>query len=160
MSMWLANPRLQEFLRYSVVGFSSTVIDFAVLALLTNVWSWHPLAANPISFVLGVTNGFIWNRHWTFRSARHDEPVGQYVRFVLVNLGGVLIDQAVLAVALQAAPGMGLSMNLAKWGGKIVAIPFVVAWNFTANVRWTFRRRRPLAEREPAGVTAGDPGRH
>jgi putative flippase GtrA len=157
MSMWLANPRLQEFLRYSVVGFSSTVIDFGVLALLTNVWSWHPLAANPISFVMGVTNGFIWNRYWTFRGARHDEPVGQYVRFVLVNLGGVLIDQSILAGALAWGPGAGLTLNVAKWGGKVAAIPFVVAWNFTANVRWTFRRRRPsVPEREVATVTATD----
>jgi len=157
MSMLLAHPRIQEFLRYSVVGFSSTVIDFGVLALLTNLWSWQPLAANPISFVMGVTNGFVWNRYWTFRGARHDEPVGQYARFVIVNLGGVLIDQSILALALALGPGVGLSPNLAKWGGKVAAIPFVVAWNFTANVRWTFRRRDPdVSDRET--TAAGVPG--
>jgi putative flippase GtrA len=142
MHLFANNPRFWEFVRHSVVGFSSTVIDFATLALLTTLWTWPPLAANPVSFSLGVTNGFYWNRHWTFQGARHEEPVGQYVRFVLVNLGGVLIDQAVLAGALALGPDAGLTAELSKWAGKVAAIPFVVTWNFTANSYWTFRRRR------------------
>jgi dolichol-phosphate mannosyltransferase len=152
---WLEHPRFREFFRYSVVGSSSTAIDFGLLALLTDFWSWHPLAANPVSFVMGVTNGFIWNRRWTFRAARHDEPVAQYVRFVLVNLGGVAIDQAILAIALAVGSGSGLTLNLSTWAGKLAAIPFVVVWNFTANSRWTFKpRETPRTEGEPATARA------
>lgn len=150
------NPRFWEFVRYSIVGASSTAIDFGVLALLTDVGTWHPLAANPIAFLLGLTNGFFWNRHWTFKHAKEQEPAAQYVRFALVNLGGVLIDQAILAAALWLGPEMGFPPDLAKWAGKVAAIPFVVVWNFTANSRWTFRplpaapdRERPVPETGP-----------
>ena len=133
--------RLGEFFRYAVVGLSSTVIDFGIFALLTDIGSWSPLAANPISFTLGVTNGFYWNRHWTFAGATREAPLGQYVRFVLVNLVGVLIDQSILAAALALGPIAGLETSLAKWAGKVLSIPFVAAWNFTANARWTFGAR-------------------
>jgi putative flippase GtrA len=152
-----SHPRYWEFLRYSVVGFSSTVIDFGIFALLTDGYGWRPLSANPISFLLGVTNGFIWNRYWTFKGAAHQEPVSQYVRFVLVNLGGVLIDQAVLATALGVGPLLGLSSQMSKWVGKVVAIPFVVAWNFSANVRWTFHRRHLSADGEVPIAPSIDP---
>lgn len=135
--------RLPEFLRYSIVGLSSTAIDFGVLALLTDVGTWHPLAANPIAFALGVTNGFFWNRHWTFTGAARAEPVGQYMKFVLVQLVGVLIDQAILAAALVVGPDASLTPDQSKWAGKVASIPFVVAWNYTANARWTFAAREP-----------------
>jgi putative flippase GtrA len=134
-----------EFVRYSVVGTSSTVLEYGLLWVLTDVCGWHPLIANPLAFLVGVTNGFVWNRHWTFHGARREEPVGQYVRFVLVNIGGMAIDEAILAIALAMGPMVGLTAEVSKWTGKIVAIPFIVIWNFTANSRWTFRRRHELA---------------
>ena len=136
-----SGSRLREFFRYAVVGLSSTVIDFGIFALLTDIGSWTPLSANPVSFTLGVTNGFYWNRHWTFPRSRREAALGHYARFVLVNRAGVLIDQSVLALALALGPMAGLDPRTAKWTGKVLSIPFVAAWNFTVNARWTFRSR-------------------
>lgn len=138
--------RLGRFLRFCVVGVSSTAIDFGVLAALTDGLGWHPLLANPLSFTLGVTNGFYWNRRWTFSEARDQEPVGQYARFFLVNVVGLLIDQAVLAVAVTLGPRLGMDARLSKWVGKIASAPLVVAWNFAAHSIWTFRKRRANGE--------------
>ena len=136
--------RLFKFVRFCVVGASSTTIDLGLLAALTNGLGWHPLLANPLSFGLGVTNGFYWNRRWTFSEARNEEPVGQYARFVAVNGIGLLLDQAVLATVMFLGPPAGWSDDLSKWVGKIASMPLVVAWNYTAHSLWTFRKRQRL----------------
>jgi putative flippase GtrA len=134
---------LVKFVRYALVGLSSTILDFGLLALLTDGAGWKPLAANPVCFALGVTNSFYWNRHWTFPEASHRRPLGQYARFVLVNLIGVSLNQAVLAAALILGPQAGLDPAWCKWGGKVVAVPVGGLWNFAANARWTFRPLGP-----------------
>jgi putative flippase GtrA len=136
--------RLLRFVRFCVVGASSTTIDFGLLAALTNGLGWHPLLANPLSFGLGVTNGFYWNRRWTFPEARQEEPVGQYGRFVVVNGIGLLLDQAVLATVMALGPAAGWSDDPSKWAGKIASMPLVVVWNYTAHSLWTFKRRPRL----------------
>ena len=141
MARTLPREGLSQFLRYAVVGASSTALDFGTLWLLTDGAGWGPLAANPLCFLLGVTNGFYWNRRWTFRGAKDQEPRRQYVRFLLVNLAGLLIDQAVLATALTLGTQLGLSGDHSKWGGKVLSLPLVVAWNYTANARWAFGGR-------------------
>lgn len=142
------SPRLHagraRFVRFCIVGASSTAIDLGLLALLTQAAGWHPLAASPVSYGVGVTNGWFWNRHWTFPKARRGKAGGQYGRFVLVNLVGVLIDQAVVAGALVWGPRLGLSSGWEPYAGKLASIPLAVAWNFAANTRWTFAER-PLS---------------
>lgn len=128
-----------RFLRFCVVGASSVAVDFGTLALLTGGAGWPPLAANPISFTLGVTNGFYWNRRWTFSEpGRATVPAHRYGRFVLVNLVGAGLDQGFLALALALAPSIGLDDEPAKWAGKLAGIPASVAWNYIVNSRWTF----------------------
>jgi putative flippase GtrA len=134
---------LVKFVRYALVGLSSTLLDFGLLAALTDGAGWKPLAANPVCFALGVTNSFVWNRRWTFPEAGDREPLGQYARFVLVNLIGVSINQGVLAAALFFGPQAGLDAAWCKWGGKVVALPVGGLWNFAANARWTFKPSRP-----------------
>lgn len=132
----------QRFLRFCCVGLSSTLVDFGTLAYLTSVAGWPPLTANPLAFVLGTANGFYWNRRWTFGEATAtsvEKPLAQYLRFVAVNGVGALLDQGALALALYL--DVGVAGVGPKWVGKVVAIPLVVAWNYQANARWTFRSR-------------------
>ena len=114
------------------MGTSSTAIDFGLLALLTDFWTWHPLAANPIAFILGLTNGFIWNRHWTFR--RDKGHVGiQGARFLVVSVLALVAN----LVVLQTLVHVGVGKILAQ----AIAIVLVTPVNFVGNKLWTFRMR-------------------
>src|SRR5437764_15459380 len=108
---------VRQFLKFCAVGGMSTVIDFGVFALLDRVVhlpehflrllagnaAWHAFAerhhvgiliAATISFSLAVTNGFYFNRRWTFAHVVGGDPRRQYVQFVLVNIVGLLLNLA------------------------------------------------------------------
>ena len=144
-----------RFLKFAVVGTLGTMIDFGVLNLLILTFGSSKGLAKTCSFTVAVINSFIWNRLWTFREAR-DRPIGPLlVQFVLVSVGGLLLNQfiflsldawmlgeaGVLAAPMSAfALGIGLThYKLAYNLSNAVATIIVLFWNFGANRLWTFR---------------------
>ena len=59
-----------ELLKFSVVGLSGYVVNLAVYVSLLKGAGLHYLPAAVCSFVVAVTNNYLWNRLWTFRSSR------------------------------------------------------------------------------------------
>jgi putative flippase GtrA len=131
---------VRRFLRFAVVGASSTLLDMGIFTGIVNGFGWQTGAlrvlANTISFTIGVTNGFIWNRLWAFGATEGHAPT-QYARFFLVNLVGWALDTAIVLLAFAVAS----HLVPAKWlpvVAKAVAIPPVALWNFIAHSLWTF----------------------
>lgn len=126
----LTFPGLRQFLKFSLVGASGAVIDLGVLYLLVQFfWVWY-IAAATISFLLAVTNNFLWNKFWTFSdsSRRYGR---QYTQFLVVSAVGLGLNNGILFLLVE---GLGLWYIWAK----VFAIAIVLAWNFTANKYWTF----------------------
>jgi putative flippase GtrA len=59
-----------ELLKFSVVGLSGYIVNLAVYVALLKAAGLHYLPARSCSFVVAVTNNYLWNRLWTFRSSR------------------------------------------------------------------------------------------
>jgi putative flippase GtrA len=139
----LNHPTFHRFLRFAVVGASSTAIDLGLFYLLVTEAGWQSdglrAAAKSISFALGVTNGFLWNRWWTFRAGEGHAPT-QYVKFVLVNLIGLGLDLLIVQTAFAVGRAWLPLKPLTLLAG-LLAIPPVALWNFTAHSLWTFARK-------------------
>ena len=147
---------VRQFVKFLIVGASSTVIDFAIYLLLieglhlqTYVGNEEQarLIAQSISFSIAVTNGFIWNNKWTFQSSGMGGAKKRYVKFMLTNLVGLSLNLTILHfVAKHAVPGALSSLlhhylhDPEGFIGKVVATAVVVFWNFTASKLWTFKR--------------------
>lgn len=138
-----------QFLKFLVVGVFNTVIDFAVLNVLSYATSVYAgsgiIGLNIVSFLAAVTNSYFWNKFWTFR---HGLPVGarEYSKFMAVNLGGAVINSGIVYVITTIAEPVGgvhpqLWLNIAK----IVALPVSTIWNFLGAKRFIFRHRLPAA---------------
>jgi putative flippase GtrA len=156
VSLASANSKeITRFLKFATVGMLGTVIDFGGLNLLILIFGFSKVLANTCSFTVAVLSNFVWNRLWTFREAR-DRPIApQLVQFVLVNIGGLLLNQVIFLsldawvlgeAGLLAAPMATLALNvglahykLAYNLSKAVATIIVLFWNFGANRLWTFR---------------------
>ena len=102
-----------QLAKFCAVGVSGYAVNLAVYATLLAVDVNYLLAA-VCSFLVAVTNNYVWNRAWTFRRQR-GHLVFQGFRFLLVSM-----------VALAA---------------NLVFLS-VTPWNFVANKLWSFRRRR------------------
>jgi len=149
------SKEITRFLKFSVVGTLGAVIDFGTLNLLILVFGFSKVLANTCSFTIAVFSNFIWNRLWTFPEARDRPIIPQLGQFFLVNIGGLLLNQAIFlsldawvlgeAGALAAPTAtLALSIGLAHYKlaynlSKAVATIIVLFWNFGANRLWTFR---------------------
>lgn len=121
-----------QLAKFCTVGASGYVVNLAVYATLLAV-DVHYLVAAVCSFLVAVTNNYLWNRLWTFRHQR-GHLVFQGVRFLVVStiaLGANLVFLSVL-----------VALGMPKLPAQAIAIALVTPWNFVANKLWSFRRRR------------------
>jgi putative flippase GtrA len=119
-----------ELLKFSVVGLSGYIVNLAVYVSLLKAAGLHYLPAAVCSFVVAVTNNYLWNRLWTFRSSR-GHVYYQGMRFLVVSLAALGLNLAILRVLV----GLGTDKILAQ----AVAIVLVTPFSFSANKLWSFR---------------------
>jgi len=136
---------VRQLVKFSLVGASSTLLDKGTLYLLVSrivpFIPWWVSAS--ISFGLGVTNSFLWNRNWTFRAREHASAQAQYGRFLATNLIGLCLNLVMTKVLLVAVTG-----ELRHVGenppptdvliASLLAVPCVTLWNFAASKYWAF----------------------
>lgn len=153
---------VRQFVKFCIVGASSTVISFGVFNFLYLKYAFPLVPAVTIAFLLAVMNGFMWNRHWTFKESKHKAAHEQYVKFLAVNVVGWFLNTSivVLIVAHYTSGGHGIfgdqqqflkvvwaivagqHSGFNKWlvnGALAAATCVVVFWNFFANRLWTFK---------------------
>ena len=121
-----------QLAKFCAVGATGYIVNLAVYATLLAV-GLHFLAAAVCSFLVAVTNNYIWNRLWTFRHQR-GHLVFQGFRFLAVSTIALGANLAFLSVLV--------AIGVPKLPAQAVAIGLVTPWNFVANKLWSFRRRR------------------
>jgi putative flippase GtrA len=121
-----------QLAKFCTVGASGYVINLAVFSALVLGAGWHHLLAATISFLVAVTNNYLWNRVWTFRGQR-GHVAYQGIRFLIVAVCALAANLVILEVLI----GIGLP----KVPAQAIAIILVTPLNFVGNKLWSFRRR-------------------
>lgn len=133
-----AQPRfLKQFIKFSLVGASGSVVDFGTLVTLKEFLGFNLYVANTISFTAAVCNNFLWNSLWTFRGAYTGRKRRRFLPFVLVSVIGLGLNQSILFVFHEYT-----GLEAYQYGylvAKAIATIAVMLWNFLANKYWTFR---------------------
>jgi putative flippase GtrA len=120
-----------QLAKFCTVGASGYAVNLGVFSALVLGSGFHYRIAAVCSFLVAVTNNYVWNRVWTFRGQRGHFAY-QGMRFLVV---ATLALGANLAV-LEALIALGLPEVLAQ----AVAIVLVTPLNFVGNKLWSFRR--------------------
>jgi putative flippase GtrA len=121
-----------QLAKFCAVGATGYVINLGVYWLLINA-GVHYLLAAICSFLVAVTNNYIWNRQWTFRGQR-GHVGAQGARFLVVSLLALGANLLCLHVLI----GFGLGKLVAQ----AIAIVIVTPVNFIGNKLWSFRVHR------------------
>ncbi len=111
------------------MGASGYVINLTVYALLFKGFGLQYLAAAACSFLVAVTNNYVWNRLWTFRGRRGNVAY-QGMRFLVVSLIALSANLIFLRLLVELAVG--------KIAAQAVAIILVTPLNFAGNKLWSF----------------------
>lgn len=124
------NALIVKFLKFCVVGFSGTAVDFGVTWLCKEKFGWNKYVSNSIGFILAATNNYVWNRLWTFQSTNSQIHI-EYGKFLLVSVIGLAINNLVIYL-------LHGKLKLNFYLSKIFAIGVVMMWNFIMNYLFTF----------------------
>ncbi|MBA3734128.1 MAG: GtrA family protein [Actinobacteria bacterium] len=122
----------EQLAKFCLVGALGYVVNLLVyVALLDGAGLQYRLAATG-SFLVAVTNNYLWNRLWTFRHDRgHFGRQG--LRFLVVSVIVYLGNLAILTVLVV--------LGLGEIVSQAVAIVLVTPANFVGNKLWSFRRK-------------------
>lgn len=141
------NRERVRFIKFATVGALGAVIDFAVMNLMTHLFSLRLVFAGSISFLCAVLSNFTLNRYWTYPDSRSRHFLHQLGMFFLVNAAGIAIRIPILhyieppmADLVQSVTHVTLASAhiLAKNATLAFAIAIVMIWNFFINRYWTY----------------------
>lgn len=123
-----------KFLTYVIVGGICTVLNLAVLWLLTSVLGLHYLVSTLISFFTLTPIGFWLQKLVTFRTPRAAASV-EWPRY-FATMGSSLVANLGLMYVLVSVLGL--------WylAASLIVIVLLLATNFLLNDRWSFALRR------------------
>jgi dolichol-phosphate mannosyltransferase len=123
----------EQLVKFCVVGATGYVVNLAVYTLLLKGAGFHYVPAAIGSFLVAVTNNYLWNRLWTFRHQR-GHLVLQGARFLVVSTLALGANLVVLHLLVSAGLGEVVA--------QAIAIVLVTPVNFIGNKLWSFRHRR------------------
>lgn len=125
----LLYQRHRSFILYALIGVSGATLDFAVFALLFNVFGVNATIATAISVICGITNNFAWNATYNFK--KRDHLAIRYLLFLGVGMFGLLFSIVIIALGNM----LGMNPNISK----LISIPFIVVLQYFLNKHISFQ---------------------
>lgn len=119
-----------KLLKFGLVGVSGLAVDFGLTFLFKERVKVNKYIANAIGFLSAASSNFAINRIWTFASA-DPNIIGQYMKFIGVSLVGLMLTYIILKLIHE-------QLNWNFYLAKLIAIGFVISWNFAINLIFTF----------------------
>jgi dolichol-phosphate mannosyltransferase len=147
---------LVRFFKFGIVGGSGVVVNLGIYFLLTRCFGlldslWGKYAAYAFSVEISIITNYLLNDVWTFADRRETSSwLRRFFRFHVVSLVGMAINWGVFAVLnwLMAERGLALlgQLSVLGWEGNLddllaacLGIVAAMAWNFSANLIWTWK---------------------
>lgn len=148
--IWFLKKLLErQFVRFLIIGTMNTAIDWSVLNILLLVTRTTSITSYALfksfSFSLAIINSFFFNKHWTFEQKTSGYSDKEILKFVLINIGGLIINSGI-ATLMTGLCGVGLGRGdlqflLCANVGVIVATGVSFLWNFFGYKFFVFNNR-------------------
>jgi putative flippase GtrA len=139
---------VKRFAKFMIVGALGAIVDFGTLNILAHVFDVDLRVAGAISFMLAVTQNFLWNRFWTYPESKVHPFLSQYFQFFIINAMALVIRLPILTVLPQPLMSTMTALLhvsdrtaevLANNGALAVSVAIAMFWNFFINRFVTYR---------------------
>ena len=117
---------LAQFMKFGVVGVIAFVIDYGLLALLTELFGINYLVSATISFTASVVFNYVASMRYVFTHKEGMSRRREFVIFVVLSVIGLLINSGCMWAGVEL---LGVHYLLTK----IVATAIVMIWNFVTR---------------------------
>lgn len=115
-----------QFMKFGVVGAIAFVIDYGLLALLTELFGVNYLISATVSFTVSVAFNYAASMRYVFTHKEGMSRRREFVIFVVLSVIGLLINNACMWAGVEL---LGVHYLLTK----IVATAVVMVWNFVTR---------------------------
>ncbi|WP_415927908.1 GtrA family protein [Slackia piriformis] len=117
---------LAQLMKFGVVGVIAFVIDYGLLALLTELFGINYLVSATISFTASVVFNYVASMRYVFTHKEGMSRRREFVIFVVLSVIGLLINNGCMWAGVEL---LGVHYLLTK----IVATAIVMIWNFVTR---------------------------
>ncbi|MBP3339992.1 MAG: YfhO family protein [Lachnospiraceae bacterium] len=125
----------KETILYTIFGVLTTVVDFAVVAILYYIFSINEIIANTIAWIFAVATAYITNKLFVFESKsfrlsvlKHELP-----SFILARVFSLIVTDIFLAFASI--------INLNVMIAKLLISVFVIVSNYIFSKLFIFKKK-------------------
>ena len=133
--MKIKSKRLEELIKFGVVGGSGVLVNMGLLFILTRYLSLRLEIASPIAIELSILSNFFLNNLWTFKKRDTHVPFwSRLLRYHLVSGLAGIVNYLVLILLVKT---FGLHDMLSNLIGIVIGT-FI---NYSLNSLWTWRVR-------------------
>lgn len=118
-----------QFIKFSIVGFSNTVISLFVYYVL--LWlKCNYLIANAISWIISVFNGFYWNNKYVFKN--ENTWLKALIRTYISYGFSFILGNILLIVLIEF-------FKVSEIIAPLIILVITIPLNFLMNKFWTFK---------------------
>jgi putative flippase GtrA len=117
-----------QIIKFCIVGILNTIVGYGAFFFLVNYM--HYIQALFIAHIVGVTNSFIWNKYWIFKSK--NLMLYEYVKFNLIYAIVFIANAIALFVCVEliyADPRLA----------QLILLPVITVMSFFGQKLWTFK---------------------
>jgi putative flippase GtrA len=143
--LWQATVGRSELLRFTIVGGVGFLVDASILTLLVQVIGLDPYSSRVVSFLAAASTTWWFNRVFTFPGHAPRPIARQWLSFLLVSIGGAVINYGVYVATLQLWP---LARSWPALGAAFGALAGM-GFNFPASKLLIFRSAPPAPQGKP-----------
>ena len=136
---------LPEMIKFGIVGGLGTIVDLGGAAVLQGEYHVEPLLAKAISVSIAMVLTYLGSRFWTFKERENQSVRREAVLFLVLNVFGLLMAEAVIALVTYV---MGLHGRLEYNAASFVGTGLGTIFRFWAYRKWIF-----LAPAQPTDPT-------
>lgn len=122
--------------RYLSIGGSSALLEYSCFLLLVDGVKLGVIAANIISFLLGLIYTFLLHHHWTFKGQHAHTASKQFTAYATLALINVLATSFIISLQVH-------DLHVAPFIAKLVCMALVAAWNYLLLNKIIFKRDQP-----------------
>jgi putative flippase GtrA len=127
--------KYRELVNYGFFGVLTTLVNFAVYVIATDVFLLSYVVSNVIAWVIAVTFAFTVNKLWVFRSAGGGvKGVREFSSFFAARVLTWLLESGII---LLFAEKLGYNDKIVKGAATVL----VIILNYVLSKVIVFRRR-------------------
>ncbi len=115
-----------QFMKFGVVGVIAFVIDYGLLALLTEAFGVNYLVSATISFTVSVVFNYLASMRYVFTHKEDMSRRREFVIFVVLSVIGLAINNLCMWAGVEL---LGIHYLITK----IAATAIVMIWNFVTR---------------------------